>query len=130
MYENRAQKWPILQLSKKIKIIVEERIVERHTCFVNLRPRRSVWSSFKDHKKGFYLLYLFLHLLYLVCKFLSINILDKCFKFLYLPLVAVFYKFPLNNPNFSELWFDNSIDLEEIEWKILHFVESNYKREN
>ncbi len=33
MYKNRAQKRPILQLSKKIKRIVEERIVERHTCF-------------------------------------------------------------------------------------------------
>jgi hypothetical protein len=33
MYENRAYKRPILQLSNKIKRIVEERIVERHTCF-------------------------------------------------------------------------------------------------
>jgi hypothetical protein len=33
MYENRAKKRPILALSKKTKTIVEERIVERSTCF-------------------------------------------------------------------------------------------------
>jgi hypothetical protein len=33
MYKNRALKRPILQLLKKNERIVEERIVERHTCF-------------------------------------------------------------------------------------------------